>query len=580
MSHRWFWLLLAFAVAAIGCAVLSDITYREKRQARIRAERTAVERVDMGVVLHVVERDPNGQELVAGAPPLRIVRTHRRGRMVDIRTVDGKRVATWGGPSRNPVTWYCSVDQEPLILHPDTAPLWQLIQGSEGSGKTTIIPQWVAFRAFEHLGTDREIGITAPTNKRMAHIKRAIAQHWPASWYRYVDDTKLYTFHAGPRVQLVSAHQQSEAEGSPIQGFNWVAHAGDELQDHFERESDIEARGRSAPGGRYKRLNTSTFKDATSWRDFRATCEKSDAWGVVKLLGLSSPFVDPSHWERLRTGGTMTAREYQRRVLAMDVGPEAQLYHCWKRRIDDRTPGNLRPIPLGATDITAQVLSSWGQRLTLLVGHDPGKRQHVSVFLKAYQFPEDIRRGDTRPRWFVVDEVTSPDATVNSHAQEVLKRATERWGCYGRDWKGRLSESATQMLVRIDPHTRSGDEHPGKDVYAIWRNLGILARAAAYTPNSTTPATIKRESRIDMVNTLLCASGATGDLRRLFVATDESGTNWAAKKLVEAFESMERNDAGEAERERKDASDRSHWPAAVGYALWQIEAPRLGMVAA
>ncbi len=37
----------------------------------------------------------------------------------------------------------------------------------------------------------------------------------------------------------------------------------------------------------------------------------------------------------------------------------------------------------------------------------------------------------------------------------------------------------------------------------------------------------------------------------------------------------ERNEAGEAERERKDADDLSHWPAAVGYALWQVESPRI-----
>jgi hypothetical protein len=225
------------------------------------------------------------------------------------------------------------------------------------------------------------------------------------------------------------------------------------------------------------------------------------------------------------------------------------------------------------------VLAGYGPNIQVLVGHDPGKRQHVSLFLKAYQFPEDLRRRDDRPRWFVVDEVTSRDSTVHYHAQEVLKRLTGEWHCYGRDWKNRLADGHAQAMIRIDPHTQSGDEHPGRDVYTIWRSLGLMARAAAYKPGSTQPMVIKRESRIDMVNTLLCSAASEGEARRLFVLCDDHGKA-AAPKLVEAFEMMERDSAGNAEWERKDDRDRSHWPAAVGYALWQIEAPRLGMAVA
>ena len=38
-------------------------------------------------------------------------------------------------------------------------------------------------------------------------------------------------------------HEQSKAEGSKIQGQNWIAHGGDELQDSLKADSDIEARG-------------------------------------------------------------------------------------------------------------------------------------------------------------------------------------------------------------------------------------------------------------------------------------------------------------------------------------------------
>ncbi len=142
--------------------------------------------------------------------------------------------------------------------------------------------------------------------------------------------------------------------------------------------------------------------------------------------------------------------------------------------------------------------------------------------------------------------------------------------------------------MRVDPHTRSGDEHPGSDVYAIWRNLGVLTKAAAYKPNSTTGESIKPESRIELLNTLFCDATIERDdsseivkdgVRRLFVAVRDDGSH-AAPRLVEALEVMERNAMNVAEHERKDDRDHSHWPAALAYALWTIEKPRVGMAVA
>lgn len=558
--------------------MLSDLTYAERRQDRYLDEQLVVDRVDMGVVLEVVEVDPTKPMREGEPPPLRTIRTHRRGNMVAIDFVNGRRRAVWCGPTQNPVRWRCSVDQERLVLHGDDLPPWVLIQGSEGSGKTSIIPQWLAFQMFEFIGTDAEAGITAPTNKRMAHIKRAIAAHWPAAWYRYVDDVKLYTWHVGPRFQLVSAHQQSQAEGSPIQGFTWVRATGDELQDHYDKDADIIARLRDPrAGGRAKRLNTSTFKDAPGWRDFRGKAEGNDRWHLEKLLGLRSPFIHPEHWESMRLG--MTEREYQRRVLAMDVGPERQLYYSWRRHLEadgKRLPGNLRPLPVGAVDVTARELQRWGRNVGLLIGHDPGKRQHVSVLLKAYEFPERRRDANGRPlpplvRWFVVDEITTPECTVEAHVSRVLKVVREKWHCNMLDWRGQRSEDAPTALVRIDPHTPSGNEHPDRTVYSQWRNAGFATFAAAYNAQTQKPTPIKVEARVDLLNTLLCN---TDNERRLFVLCDDQGTP-AAPKLVAAFESMERDESGNAEWERKDESDKSHWPSATAFALWSIEKPRV-----
>lgn len=557
---------IALAIAIAVLAVIPWIT----RQARA-IEREIVEDsdesdryVDMGVLLSVVEMDlVNGLELEPGKPPVRIVRQHRMGGMLDTWT---RQIV---GPSERPRYWQCSAQQEQLIIHADDQPLWTLIQGSEGAGKTVTLAMWVYARVLEHAGHDREIGVTAPVFARLAHVKKEIGKLWDPSWYRWKERDQSYRMRCGPRVQLVSAHQQSADAGSPIQGANWVACASDELQDHHDREADIVARGRSAPGGKYKRLCTSTFKDSTEWRNFRDAASKAPDWRVVKLLGLDSPFVWPAHWQRFRDNG-ITLREYQRRVLAMDVGPEAQLYHCWSRRGEDGSPGNLRPVPIRAADVTAEVMRPWsspGQSITLLVGHDPGKRQHVSMFLKAYRFPGR----DTSIKWFVVDEVTTTDATIQAHVSEVLARARSVWHVNELDHRNRQTNDSGQMLVRIDPHTRSGDDHPGRDLYAVWRAAGIVAKAAAYRPGSVEPAVIKRESRFNMMNALLC--DATGN-RRLFVACNDSGTA-AAPQLVKAFESMERDEANRGEHEKKNESDLSHWPAAVGYALWQIEHPRV-----
>ncbi|MBP9863259.1 MAG: hypothetical protein KBD62_35265 [Kofleriaceae bacterium] len=556
--------LVALLAAVLVVSVSSLAWKRRALERQIESDADESDRyVDMGVLLSVVEMDlANGLELEPGKPPVRIVRQHRLGGMLDTWT---RQIV---GPSVRPRYWQCSPQQEPIILHGDAAPLWTLVQGSEGAGKTAIIPKWTYCRILEHCGHGREMWITAPVYARLAWIKKAIADDWDPKWYRWKERDQTYRLRTGMTVRLLSAHQQSEQAGSPFQGGNIVACASDELQDHHEREPDIQARGRAAPQGKFKRLATSTFKDSTEWRNFRDTAARSPDWQIVKLLGLDSPFVWPKHWQRMRENG-ITHREYQRRVLAMDVGPEAQLYHCWSRSVDG-APGNLRPIPLGAIDVTAEVLAPYLPNCGVLIGHDPGTRQHVSMFLKAYRF-----RGDRHVRWFVVDEITTPDATIERHVADVIARTRAQWGCNMLDRKGRPDPEAPVALVRIDPHTRSGDAHPGQDVYTIWRKAGFTARAAGYKPGSTDPQQIKRTSRFDMMNTLLCD---VNGVRRLFIACDDTGAA-AAPKLVKAFESMEKNAEGKGEHEKKDADDLSHWPAAVGYALWQVERPRMEAVA-
>ena len=461
--------------------------------------------------------------------------------------------------------------------------------GFMGAGKTTALAQWVYCRALEHIGySDRQIGVFAPTAARMTVVVEAIGKLWPARWMvggRRVptDRDGILAFRAGPTVRFVSAHQQSAAEGSRIAGFNLVAAAPDEMQDFFIEWPNILARLRSAPGGVAKVFASCTAKDTTGWRSFKEQCARIADWLIVRVPGVDSPFVPDSHWRRMQDGA-VSPRLWQQMALAMDVPPEAAVYHCFERKLADGSPGNVRPLPLGAVDVTAEVLASHsapGQRIGLLIGHDPGKRQHVSVFLKAYRFLEHVRAGDMRPRWFVVDEITSPDCVIHEHAQQVLKRARDRWNCNTLDRRGGPDPEAARVLVRVDPHTRAEkSDHPGVDVYATWRSLGMHTLAAAYKPGTRDPAQIPILSRVNMVNTLLCATSATEQpVRRLFILCDDAG-KVAAPKLLAAFESMEKDAAGNPEHEKKDANDLSHWPCALGYALWMPEHQRAGRVAA
>jgi hypothetical protein len=231
-----------------------------------------------------------------------------------------------------------------------------------------------------------------------------------------------------------------------------------------------------------------------------------------------------------------------------------------------RRPGNLAPRPLiGATDVTMRELAPWSPNASILLGHDPGKRKDVTLFFKAFQV-----RGHADPWWFVVDEVTTEGVIYEAHVQAVLRRLQDKWGVDKYDGKGRLT--TTRSLVRADPFTDNGrdEEHPDLTKYRIWQRHKIDIRPAAYRPGTNQRTVVPLEARIDMVNTLLC--NTDGECR-LYVAND--GGVVAAPKLVDAFESMERDDANRAEHERKDDRDKSHWPAATGYALWAIEKPRL-----
>jgi hypothetical protein len=417
--------LLAIAVALLltGVGMRSADAWEEIRLDAAIDELTQVDRVDMGVVLNVVVADPNGTEYIKGKPKLRIVDTIRRGGMVEIEAKDGKRVARLTGASESPVHWYCSEDAAPLILHGDELPDNLLVYGSEGAGKTSAQVMWAYFRLLERLaqGYHGMIALAAPVAERLGRAKERIAETWSPRWYRWNERHQEYRFHCGITVKMRATKQQSDESGSPFQGYNLSDIGPDEIQDSLNCYEDMESRLRDAPYQRGKMFATATAKDSPDFRTWRdrqlaATVDGKPVWLKATLLASRSPFMTEAFIARKRA--TMTSREFQRRYEAIDLPPESQLYHTWQHREPSGALASLRPLPLGAVDITAQVLAVYGPNIQLLIGHDPGKRQHVSVFLKAYQFPEDVRRKDLRPRWFVVGEVTSEFATIHKHVSE------------------------------------------------------------------------------------------------------------------------------------------------------------------
>lgn len=568
------WLLLVAAVC-----LLTQTAFDIRRIARdVNNDNAAVDRfVDISVTLKVVRSDPAGEVLIEGARPMSVLRTYNLGGVLDTKATPPRILSVNEDPAPNPVTWYCSEDQERVILHDDTEPTGKLALGGMGAGKTTAGTIWLYLRWLEEIEArivaakkarerdpnaaippPNEIGITSPTETRLSLVFNELFGMWPSSWWRFNSENKIATLADGFRLRGVSTHRQSASQGSRIQAFNWVHLFSDELQDCIEEFIHMQARLRANKTGRAKWYAPATAKDLPEWRTLQSAMMESGDWMLHQLLGPSSPFVSPDHWARMMR--SMTESDYKRLVLAEDVPSESRVYSTFDRK------HNLKPIPFGAKKITSIVLSrkTNNRQDALLLGHDPGAAKAGTVWLDAYQLSrqqaDEIEAPYGEPVWFVRAELFTLHAGDEAHALKAMDITRKQFGCNVRP-------DAERAHVRCQP-LGAAEDKPDLSTFAIWRRIGFEIKAAQYSKTGQGIGQIKKDSRIGVVKTLF--RNAYGK-RRLFLECDERGRP-LTPQLLSALETMERDEKGRAEHEEKNVKhDKSDLPAAMGYALYPFE---------
>lgn len=465
------------------------------------------------------------------------------------------------GPCENWRVWLVGEKQFDILFNPK-ATQHNLIYSAEGVGKTTLMSQWVWIQVLlaAVAGVPGNLGATAPTSPRLDTFIRSVCDLAPISSARApvagawgtlrLDAGEILTC-SNHLIQFKSTKQQSAAIGSPLQGYNFGLGIGmDELQDSLPAFSDAVARLRA--GANAPIFGTATAKDSSAWRSFRDAL--SDKWTIHRLSYREGFAVHDSHWEMMQ--GELSPREWNRRGLALDVGPESALYPTFVRTV------NLAPLPLiGAKDVTSRVLSRYGANLHALLGHDPGAVQDVTEVLKAFQF-----KGEANHRWYVVGEFRTERTTSEEHSHQLLDWLQTKFGLQYP------SPDEPKVLLRMDPYGTT-DSKTDRSVYLTFRQAGFDPRSAAFK-NGKGNGRIPKEARIEMVNSLLCNAKSVS---RLFIATDDRGKP-CAPLLVESLEMSERDAAGQAEMVKKRVKgaggDLSDPTAALGYALWQVERVR------
>jgi hypothetical protein len=444
-------------------------------------------------------------------------------------------------------------------------PTRYVLVGGMGSGKTVSQAHAAAFFAF--FRRNGQVGMVAPVRQRLGILRDKFGAILHPSWVlcerRNLPTEPPYLLLAPQlKYQFVSGAGGSRTTGNPIQGYDWLACFPDEEQNlSSEAMAHVAMRGRVAVEGRYPVISTCTIADTIDFRDRLAKYQADPGVTVRNMSLLENPWIERAYIEGLKT--QLTPRQYKQLVLGLPQPPERQTYQ-FDRKVHVRP----RPAPRLARDITRRVVGA-----DMLIGHDNGELVDVSILLKCYELAG-------RRLWWVVGELTTERTTTEQHAVALRRLLNEQWQMQivrpGK--KGSLDyldETEPFALIRADPHG-SAEGKPDVAVYRHFQVQHFLIKPAVYRfskdpAEASKPGTVKVEARIEVINTLLRSAA---EEVRLYLDCDERGYPHAAKLAV-ALEMSQRDEFGRAEQQHKGDGDMSHWPSALGFALYSYERVRL-----
>ncbi len=489
--------------------------------------------VDMAARLQVVHRNPDG----SGQPIKGKLMPEIYGGRYD--RILGRYV---GRPEH--VHIFTATEQQVEALHKALRGQHTetVLLGAPGSGKTYFLLLWAVLKSLMRPETTG--GLCAPTNdRRLILWNDGVQLLSPLGWLDkdgVKATAKEIHLKNGVVWQVLATKAPSKEMGSPLQGRSWSWAGKDEMQSIAEdSHREIATRGRRA-GTSYKIVGTATNQIyLASWRLYLERAKASPKHAIHRMAGKANVYVDEQYWEDLRH--QMPENLYNALILGQDVTPERLVYNSFS--IQD----NVRQIPKDWKDITQKVTQEiYGQPYRYVVGQDFGVLWNASIVLKCLQDPKpqdgDPGKGRT---WWAVDEVHTKMSTGEHHAHELLK--------------SRLLSTVNKsdFIVVADPHHNSTDVD--KSDYAMFVNAGITIRQARLGKISVT-------HRLNMMNTLFRdASGR----RRLFIAADAHNRE-LCPMLTKALLTQEYTETGR-HMGKKDLSDMSHWPDAVGYGVYPWE---------
>lgn len=434
--------------------------------------------------------------------------------------------------------------QLPLIQQIGSAKRRILCLGSPGGGKSMgiiTVAVILCLRRANSIG-----GIIAPTRQRLDIVWRKFLELVePAGLIGHPDDIspskreiKLIN---GTVVQFRAAARRSAGTGSPIAGHDWHWACEDEQQD-IDDDSirEVDARGRIT--ATYQVFSSATNEARHEFQMRLREYEKNPEKAVLRFSGPDNCFTPLEHWEALRRN--WSPEEYDRYINCIDVPREGRVYPQFSYQDHTQplpTPSNDPRLP---RDITAEITAAkFRVPYAYVVGWDPGVVASASVILKCYSNPGT---GKDERQWFVLDEVTTRDATTEWHAKDLAQ------------WFARRGIPLDQVLVLGDPHE---DKQTDRSDYLVMQAAGFTCK------RSNAGIKIERKHRLAMLNALLRDAGRRIRLR---LVASPAGPPQAGK-LAECLGHLMYLPSGEIDFRHKTYLNLAHWGDALGYALFPFE---------